>query len=242
MGMPRHALHMPNCFWGARRGREAGLGSCTTSWTVRHNHPIVNLPSALAAAHGHAIEGAFDLSAEVTRFVADRYGIDATAFPEAFAQSEAVVPWSQSYEVVDALQPSLVKEPAAFGAWVAKQDEKPGQRAALAETLRTMRTGYEAARTVFSKARASAKRHADELDFWIEGVAHADFCAAVCIAALEDRLADEAKSLIAQLNGLREETRRLFSRTFRPASTDYELTVRYAFHEGVLKQARQTPR
>ena len=97
--------------------------------------------------------------------------------------------------------------------------------------------GLARAEAVFADLRPRAREHADDFDYWLEGVRHTRLCATFDLALLRGRLPAEAPALRQQLAARRAETRRLFGTTFPAASTREEEAVRYAFHAAVLDSA-----
>ena len=229
MGIPYNTVHLPNCFAAARKGRQAGLGACVTSWAVRHSHPEVNLPGAFAAAQAFAGGQRFDRTALLRTYTERHYGAAMPEFAEAVHQAEVRVPWSESREM-----PAPGKEQEALKAWLARVDQQPGGRAALCAAVESAATGFQAAEASLAAMRSKAKTNARNLDYWLEGVGYSAFCSAFARAALEERLAAEASSLREQLTAQRERTRVLFADTFPITSVNEELSIRYAFHEAIL--------
>jgi len=232
MGIPHNSVHLPNCRAGARKGREAGLGACVTSWAVRHSHPLVNLPGAFAAAQGFGTSESDDPVAVVRAFTEHRFGVALPEFAEALRLAEGRVPWCESREM---------KAPeAAAGAvqaWLAQVDGQAGGRDEVIARVEETAAGLARAEAVFADLRPRAREHADDFDYWLEGVRHTRLCATFDLALLRGRLPAEAPALRQQLAARRAETRRLFGTTFPAASTREEEAVRYAFHAAVLDSA-----
>lgn len=230
MGIPFNTAHLPNCFAGARKGRQEGLGACVTSWTVRRNHPEVNLPGAFVAAQAFAgTFDRFDLPGLVQAFTQHVYGIALPEFAAAIRQAEVRVPWSESREM-----PAPGKATEALTTWLGKLDQQPGGRTALESTLEAAIGDLRTAAESFAALRNRAKTNAHQFDYWLEGVGHSAFCAAFSLAAIRDRLATDDESLRRQLTAQRERTRSLFAETYPAASVNEELAIRYAFHEAIL--------
>lgn len=99
MGIPMNSVHQPNCFFGARKGRESGLGACVTSWAVRHSHPLVNLVGAFAATRGVETDAPYDLTAVVSAFAETRFAVAMPELAEALRLAEVRVPWCESREL-----------------------------------------------------------------------------------------------------------------------------------------------
>ena len=229
MGIPLNADHLPNCFTGARRGRDAGLGACVTSWAVRHSHPLVSLPAAFAAAQGFGTNDPLDIPTLARAFTEQRYGIAAPEFADALRLAEVRVPWCESREMTP---PDEAAE--AVAARLDRVNGEPGGRAALIETVESAAADLAEAEALFADVRARAQRNAADLDYWLEGTRHTAFCAAFSLALLRDRPAVEGRTLRERLDAQRDETRRLFAADFPAVSVDKELAVRYAFHDSVL--------
>ena len=232
MGIPFNATHLPNCFTGARMGRAAGLGACVTSWTVRHSHPLVNLPGAFAAARGFGTTDRCDLPTLARAFTEQRFGVPFPEFADALRLAEVRVPWCESREMKPPDQAAT-----AVKTWLAGADAAPAGQAGLTGDLERAAEGLARAEAVFLDLRARARTNAADLDYWLEGVRHTAFCAAFSLALLRDRLNNEAPALRERLASQRDDTRRLFAATFPAVSVDEELAVRYAFHEAVLDAA-----
>ena len=78
-------------------------------------------------------------------------------------------------------------------------------------------------------------RNARALDLWIEGVELDSFCASFLLAAVENRIGEEAAALLGRLSNLRERTRELFAETYAAVSVEEELDMRYGFQEAYLR-------
>jgi hypothetical protein len=232
MGAPSSSVHLPNCFAGARKGRDAGLGSCVTSWTVRHSHPEANLPGAFAAAQGFSGKGTFEMKALAKDYTKRHFGAATPGFAEAMLQASVGVPWSEAREM-----PAPAKAKEALTAWLAKVDKQPDGRTTLCASIEKAAAGFQAAEACFTAMQKKAKTNAHSLDYWLEGVGYVSFCAAFDLAVLQNRLAAESASLLERLAAQKERTRALFAETFPPTSVNEELSVRYAFHEAIIKSA-----
>ncbi len=232
MGIPFNAVHLANCHAGARKGVEAGLGVCVTSWTVRHNHPLVNLPGAFAAAMGFRGSAAYDPAELARSFTVKRFGSAMPEFADAIHLAQERVPWSEAREMKP---PEQAME--AVKKWLAQIDGQPGGREGLIKRTEQIVADVRKAEAIFIELRARAAKNAGDFDYWIEGARHTVFCASFSVALLLDRMKDEAPRLRKVLRDRREETRRLFAATFPETSVREELAVRYAFHEAVLNAA-----
>jgi hypothetical protein len=242
MGIPYSWIHLPNCHAAARKGVDAGLGVCVTSWTVRHSHPLVNLPGAFAAAEGFRGADVFDLANLAQSFTKKRFGTEMPEFSEAILLAQQLPPWCQSYEIRERLPQAqsraTIRGPQAMElvkSWLAKVDGQPGGRKGLIESIEQIVEGVRKAEAIFIELRARAAKNAGDFDYWIEGARHTIFCASFSVALLLDRIKEEAPRLLKSLADRREETRELFAATFPETSVREELAVRYDFHEAVIK-------
>lgn len=229
LGIPLNSAHLGNCLAAAVKGGESCLGTCVTSWAVRHSHPEVNLPGAFASALGSRKKASYEAQAFAAEFTKDFYGLCMPEFADALQQAEAIVPWCQSHMI-----PAAGKESEALDNWLAKVDGQPGGRKADIDEIKNKRAGLLAAKSAFESMRAKAKSNKRNIDYWLEGVSHTILCASFAIAALENSLKGEKQNLAKQLEETRRLTRSLFSETYPAASVESELDVRYGFLDAIL--------
>jgi len=130
MGIPLNSVHLPNCFFATLTGRNAGNGACVTSWTVRHSHPLVNLPGAYVATQGFSGEEAFDADALLCRYAEERFDTALPAFADAVRLAEGRVPWCQMLEMTP---PASACD--AIRNWLDEVDAQPEGRAGLMASI-----------------------------------------------------------------------------------------------------------
>ncbi|HNQ35629.1 MAG TPA: family 20 glycosylhydrolase [bacterium] len=227
-GLPFNQLHLANVFYSARKGRAVGLGTLVTSWAARRHHPELGLPAAFAAAYAGRREGPFDLAAFSREFTAEFYGAAAPEFGRAMELAGVRPSLSESRHLE-----------LAAGLLAEGRDPLevffPGEKhSELAGRAATARTSLREAREIISGLRDRARRNADNLDFWLEGIDLVAFYADFAAAVLSGRLAAESGRLREDLNRLRLVTRDLFGRTYEAAGLEAELDLRYGVHEALL--------
>ncbi len=252
-GIPYNTEHLPNCYFGGQKGRNAGVGTCVTSWAVRRSHPLVNLPGAFAAAQGFASDSPCNFQELARKYTEQRFGVAMPEFAEALHLAEVRVPWCRARKMR-----TVEESMSSVQAWLDELDGKSGGQLTIMEEVEIIKrlnmskasgSGRQAMIEEVEKSAGSLSRaeirlckfqeqahiHADDFDYWLEGVRHTAFCADFSLALLQDSLAVSAPGLLKRLNTLREQSRQLFLKTFPPASVEAELAVRYEFLEVVLK-------
>lgn len=233
-GIADFSLHLPNCFYSARKGLDNGLGNLVTSWAVRHVHPEVCQFGTFAAVYATRHRNPFDLEALGRAFAMEFYGVPTAGF------AEGVMRAARGCDLASAKSLRAVR-----AEWRQGRDPLPsvieagsrrcGGRDKLAAHLRDLRGGYTQAREAFVDLKTKATRNAHNLDFWMEGVDLQIFYAEFMQAAVDEALVSRRDCLLNQLASLRDTTGRLFSETYEPLGVAHELDARYGFHEEYLR-------
>jgi len=233
VGIPAHAVHLPNCYYSARKGMTAGMGNLVTSWAVRHCHPETCLLGGFAAAHALGTLEAFDAEALGRAFTADFFGVEMPEF--APAVDHAQVPFRLGRaEHISAARSAFRQGKDPVAKQVSELNETEGVRGAAAH-MEGIAAGYAEARKAFAGMKAKGLRNARNLDFWLEGIDLNLFYANFLFAALAGTLEQQASTLLERLERLRENTRTLFAETYVPLGVEDELDLRFGFHEEYLR-------
>ncbi len=234
IGTPRNEGHLPNVFYSARKGR-ALLGNTVTSWAVRHSHPSTHWLANSVAATAWKTDAPYDANQLTADFCTARYGVECPEYVTAV--QAACRTWYEAQACCMARRrKALADGDDPFDPdWLQLADGKDNRNAARVR-LQSLRDGYAEAQAIIADLAKAAQRHAEELEFWLEGIAYNLLHADCLLAALDGITKNTAADLQRRLAEQRETTRSLFERTYEPDGVKQELDLRYGFLELWLAQ------
>jgi len=229
VGIPISSRHVPNCYYFARKGMRAGAGTLVTSWAVRHNHPEVDLPATYAAAWGLKRKGPFDQAEFWKAYTVEMYGAELAGFGDAVALAEhgADIPFTKAGVLKSTA--NFNQKHNALTESIAGLIKQYGGRAKTRLHLENVLNDYNRAAVMFKRFRKEARRNAENLDFWLEGIIADGLLVRLALAGLRKSLSSEKTRLNHLLEKSRRRTTQLFSRTYAPQSVKEELNIRYGF-------------
>jgi hypothetical protein len=248
MGIPDLGRHTANCFWSARKGLTEGAGHIVTSWAVRRNHPETGQPATYAAVLASRGAEEFDPARINHEWVRETFGTPLQDFSQAAEFAAAGLRplqnrdraygragiWSKCLRKLCSGEDTLEDDIKALC-------RDHGGRAKTSALAAQLRRNYARALPMLARCQRKAKRNADLLDFWIEGVVLQDFYMAFLQAALARRLPREAAKLNRHLRRAIATTRRFFSSTYPPHSLEEEVLARYGYHLEYLGRMLVSP-
>ena len=232
-GVGNHAVHLPNCWYFARKGARETMGTLVTSWAVRYTHPEVCQIGSFAAVFGIDSDKPFDLEELGSEYSKDFYGAEMPDFPKAVERAQ------KGFGPVrfPPLQEILAQGKEELRNTLRRLDEYHGDRGGAIDYVGGLVDGYSEAGNIFQTLKQEAKKNAGNLDFWMEGVNLDILCADIMLAVLEGKVKERAPTLLDRMEGLKRGTRSLFAETYEPHSVDDEIDVRYGTLENYLKAA-----
>ena len=232
-GIPRNHIHIPNCWYGARKGLEDGSGFLVTSWSVRHVHPEVRQLGTFAAAQ--AIDGgSYDFDEICLAYSTWMHGTPLKDFPEAVRLSAQSSEMCQAYRFVRARK-ALAGGEDIYQPLLEEQIAAAGGKEPFVEQFTQLRDDYLQARELFDRMSSEVTRNAEHFAYWLEGVElsvlHTEFVLAMCQGTLPQQSAE----FVRRIAELRRNSEQLFAPSFTPEGLDEEIQVRYGFHELYLQ-------
>ena len=228
MGVPDHQSHLPNCFISARKGMIEGKGNLVTSWAVRHNHPELGHPATFAASYSLLHKEEFNPQVIYDEFTRDFYGVALPEFYPATVLVQTRFRFAESRGVNEALKKLEEKEdPKNFILeYYTKQfKDKNGAINFFNSVIKECNDAY----IMFEAMKLKATKNAHNIDFWLEGIALQKFYAEFILLVFEEKLVENSMPLLNRLNGLRENSVKLFSETYMPIGVKDEVEQRYGF-------------
>lgn len=236
VGVPNHAVHIPNAFHSARKAAstERALGHLVTSWAVRHNHPETTLPAVFAAALAVQNAEPFCHEKVIRAFTKQTFGRELPELSEVARFAAEKVPFSESWSIHKALA-ALAKNADPVQDVKSELEGQPGRLKGEIERIAICQKDFQRARTLLNLARRRATSNAESFDYWLEGVELMVFYAEFALAALQGDLSKRKNELLERLLSLRKKTSDLFVRTYHPSSVEEELLVRCSLHETLLR-------
>lgn len=225
VGVSNTAHHSANAWLSARKGAQV-RGNIVTSWAVRHGHPLLDLPTLTAARHGAQSGAAYDWDKEMATFAQTRHGLQKPDFADIISKA------CQSLGVLRSCTHTGVPADVRAGrgaadAWLTRLDRDFDGREAACRRLHQLAADFSTAHDALVVCKGTAQANAEELSYWIEGVAHSLLVVEAVCALAEDRSADLEALLAERLPARKAATRALFAATYAPASVEEELALRY---------------
>jgi hypothetical protein len=245
-GLPDCNRHLPNCYASARKGVRDAMGTLVTSWAVRRNHPEVGWPAVYAAVLGARSDDPYTEAEVCQAFADEHYGVDVPEFGETIGKAcrefglLCRVLWSSFAHYFGPEDAPADQRRERFAADVAAQSWSGGSCETALSRLSAARSACAEARDELVALKARATRHADNLDYWLEGVDYNTFIVDFLMAALDGSLPGREEAMLDRLQQLRRRTEDLFSRTYRAHGLQDSLETRYGRYERHLQKAVDT--
>ena len=249
------ADHLQNVFHSTQKGFADADGQLVTSWAVRYAHPQLALPALRVAAAAAAGADEAANAVWLADYAAEEFGGDGADFAIAAQLGGEPMPLSESRTLTQARAllrqgcdpfaqlltdlaagksdlnpPDYVADPFAHGT-----PATPAVwREALVAALEQTRQRHADARARLVDLQQRAERNRETLDLWIEGIDWLLFCADFQLAVYGDGWERGRAEFERRLHTLRENTRRLWEKTFCEHALGAELEMRYAFFDEYL--------
>ncbi len=235
-GMPQNQqVHVPNCFFAARKGMQAGSGVMVTSWAVRHCHCETKLLAAFAAGFALKNDDAYNFEILCRAFTQDYYGMELPEFAEAVTKMGVSIVIAQAgYGDLIFATPTVEHDPLAD--YLLRIDQEYGSREAGLTGVEAMAHGYREAMNAFRKMQKQAKKNQDNFDYLVEGTRRIMLYIDFVIVALKNELPAQTARLLEKLCELKCMSRELYGRNYTPEGIAVEMKVRYQAIEEFLRR------
>lgn len=233
-GSPRNHVHIPNCWYAARKGLAAASGMMVTSWSVRHVHHELRQLGTFAAAQAiHQTE--YDFDAICRAYSQWMHGVELPDYPRAVLLAGQGLDITQAASFVSG-RSSLLKGDDEYNRKLEELIVTHGGRKKLLAHCQSLRDGYVEAKELFTQMLTKAEQNVYLFDFWFEGLdlslLHLDFV----VAMIRGTLINERDTFINRIAELKPRTQALFAPTAHPCGLAENLQVRYGFHEMYLEK------
>lgn len=224
--------HIPNTFFGARKGLECALGTVAATWSW-HNPMETAFPALFAAPYAARDRRGFVCGRLLRDFTREFYGMECPELEQVMDLVEIEFPIGYADWV--ALARKQMEQGADWQATkLAEWVEKTGGAGLAAVFLDGLCADYAAAETLLATMQAKVQKNQGNLDFWLEGVRGTVFAARFFKAVVSGKLDRERRSLVDVATRLRQASTELFAGIYLPLALKEEMDCRYGFFERML--------